>query len=49
MTITEQLKQKILDGGQISREEALLLTDAPLEELSAAADRSEERRVGKEC
>ena len=38
MTITEQLKQKILDGGQISREEALLLTDAPLEELSAAAD-----------
>ena len=27
MTITEQLKQKILDGGQISREEALLLTD----------------------
>lgn len=38
MTITEQLKQKILDGEQISREEALLLTDAPLEELSAAAD-----------
>lgn len=38
MTITEQLKKKILNGGQISREEALLLTVAPLEELSAAAD-----------
>jgi len=38
MTVTEQLKKKILSGGEIDREEALLLANAPLEELTAAAD-----------
>lgn len=38
MTRVEELKHKVLDGGQISREEALELYDAPLEELCGAAD-----------
>lgn len=38
MDTTEILKKKILDGGQISREEALLLAYAPLEKLARAAD-----------
>lgn len=42
----EELKKKILDGGQASREEALLLADAPLEELSAAANEIRERICG---
>lgn len=42
----EELKKKILDGGQASREEALLLADAPLEELAAAANEIRERICG---
>lgn len=42
----EELKKKILDGGQASREEALLLADAPLEELVAAANEIRERICG---
>lgn len=38
MNIVDELKKKILEGGQTDREEALLLADAPLEELTAAAN-----------
>lgn len=38
MTIIENLKQKVMSGELISKEEALLLADAPLEELTSAAD-----------
>ena len=38
MTRTEQFKEKVLRGGQISREEALILYEEPLEELCTAAD-----------
>ena len=38
MTVIENLKRKIMSGELISKEEALLLADAPLEELTAAAD-----------
>lgn len=37
--MTEILTQKILSGGQITREEALALYDAPLENLCSSADR----------
>lgn len=46
MNMIQQLKQKILDGAQISREEALLLTEAPLEELTAAADEIRKKMCG---
>ena len=42
----EELKEKVLDGGLISREEALMLTDAPLEELAAAADEIRRKTAG---
>lgn len=38
MTVTEQLKEKIWDGGRITREEAALLYEEPLEELCLKAD-----------
>ena len=38
MTVIENLKRKVMSGELISKEEALLLADAPLEELTAAAD-----------
>lgn len=38
MTIIENLKQNVMSGELISKEEALLLADAPLEELTSAAD-----------
>lgn len=38
MSLTEDLKKKIVSGGEITREEALLLYDEPLEELCLAAD-----------
>ncbi|MCI9007185.1 MAG: biotin synthase BioB [Lachnospiraceae bacterium] len=38
MSIVTELKENILKGGQISRDEALLLADAPLDELTRAAD-----------
>lgn len=48
MNITEQLKKKILDGGQIGREEALLLKDAPLKELTDAADEIRKKICGSQ-
>lgn len=44
--MTEQLKQKILDGGSINRKEALGLISAPLEELCRAADEIRARFCG---
>ncbi|MBP9999960.1 MAG: biotin synthase BioB [Clostridiales bacterium] len=38
MSKISELKEKVLAGGEITREEALTLIDAPLEELCAAAD-----------
>ena len=38
MFVTD-LEEKIYQGGQISKEEALLLTSAPLKELCEAANR----------
>ena len=46
MSCVEELKEKILQGGQISREEALSLIDAPLEELCTAANQLRERFCG---
>jgi len=39
MSIVSELFDKVLEGGTVSREEALLLSEAPLEELCAGADR----------
>lgn len=36
-TMIQELKTRILNGGMISREEALALYEAPLEELCSAA------------
>lgn len=44
--MVEQLKEKIMAGEQISREEALALVDAPFEELVKAADEIRERFCG---
>jgi biotin synthase len=38
MSIVSQLKEKILAGSLITKEEAMTLADVPLEELTAAAD-----------
>ncbi len=38
MTLTEERKQAVLQGGELSGQEALELYEAPLEELCAAAD-----------
>lgn len=38
MSIISELKERILSGGAITKEEALLLADEPLKELSLAAD-----------
>lgn len=38
MTLTEQLKEKTLRGGELTREEALALSGEPLSALCAAAD-----------
>lgn len=44
--IVEELKSKILNGGEITREEAISLIDAPLGELCEAADEIRERFCG---
>ncbi len=41
-----ELEEKVLDGGTITKEEALGLFDAPMAELTAAADRIRERFCG---
>ena len=38
MTVVEEMKQKVLSGEWITREDAIRLTGAPLEELTGAAD-----------
>ena len=38
MKLTEQIKEKVLKGEQISKSEALVLYETPLEELCEAAD-----------
>ena len=38
MSIVGELKEKVENGGAISREEALELYEAPLEELCRAAE-----------
>lgn len=45
MGIVEELKEKALTTGDISREEALLLAEAPLEELAAAAEEIRRKKV----
>lgn len=46
MNFVEQLKNKVLGGGEVTREEALGLMDAPLEELCQAADQLREHFCG---
>lgn len=46
MKIIQKLKKKILNGEQISREEAFLLTDSPLEELTEAANEIRKKICG---
>lgn len=46
MGIVEELKQKVLGGGEVTREEALKLVEAPLEELAQAADQLREHFCG---
>ena len=38
MSVIDELKEKIKIGGEISREEALMLYEEPLEKLCEAAD-----------
>lgn len=42
-----KLKEKVLAGENVSREEALALVDAPLDELCAAADEIRAAKMGK--
>lgn len=46
MNLVEKLKDKVLAGGEVTREEALGLIDAPLEALSQAADQLREHFCG---
>lgn len=46
MSIVNELKEKVLKGGLINRDEAVLLSQAPLEELTAAADEIRENMCG---
>lgn len=46
MSFVTELKEKALSGAYITREEAMTLIDAPLEELSAAADEIREKMCG---
>lgn len=46
MKLLGELKEKILKGEMIGREEALLLADAPLKELTAAADEIRRKVAG---
>ena len=47
MTKVEELKEKILFGGSVTRDEALLLEGADVEELSRAADEIRKRFAGR--
>lgn len=46
MSFITELKEKVLSGACITREEAITLIDAPLEELTAAADEIREKMCG---
>ena len=46
MNLVEKCKEKILRGGFIGREEAGLLSEAPLEALTKAADEIREKKCG---
>lgn len=46
MNMVNELKEKVLKGGLISRDEAILLSQAPLGELTAAADEIRENMCG---
>lgn len=46
MSYTEELKQKIYAGGDITKSEALALVNEPLERLCAAADEIREKMCG---
>ena len=46
MNLVEKLKSKVLAGGEVTREEALELLDAPLEVLCQAADQLREHFCG---
>lgn len=46
MSIVEELKEKILNGSQITRGEALSLVNAPLQELTSAADEIRRKMCG---
>lgn len=48
MSIVKTLQQKIQKGGQITRAEALELIDAPLEELTRAADQIRAQQCGSD-
>ena len=47
MGIVQELKEKALTTGDISREEALLLAEAPLEELAGAAEEIRRKKCGR--
>ena len=47
MTKVEELKEKILSGGSVTRDEALWLEGADVEELSRAADEIRKRFAGR--
>lgn len=47
MSIVQELKEKVLKSGEISREEALRLVEAPLEELTDAAQEIREKMCGQ--
>ncbi len=46
MCITKELEQKVYAGRRVTRDEALLLAEEPLEELTAAANRIRETMCG---
>ena len=43
MTELERLTEKVLNGGQVTKEEALSLYEQPLEELCESADQIRRR------
>lgn len=47
MSIVQELKEKVLSFGKISKKEALMLAEAPLEELAEAADEIREKMCGQ--
>ena len=47
MCMIKKLKEKALSTGDVSREEALLLASAPLEELSEAAEEIRREKCGQ--